>query len=264
MAIDTFSVFYYGLKIDGGISANNILNFLEPNEANTELTAEIDPGTYTFNELLTAIKTAMDAVGALDYTLSVDRATRKITISSTDTFELLVGTGSQSGISPFSLLGFTGSSDLTGASSYTGNSGAGDFYIPQCKLQDYVDKEDLKQREDPSVNVAASGEVEVVSFGLIPFYEMSVKFINNYAQDGAVIRNNPNGVADARRFFEAITERGAFEFMPDIDDRDTFDKVVLESLAGSRTGTGYRLRELVGRNLPGYFEVNNIRLRVFE
>lgn len=264
MALDSFSIFYYGLKIDGGVSANNILNFIEPLQGNVELAAEIDPGTYTFSELLVAIKTAMDAVGDLDYTITVDRDTRKITIATTENFELLIGTGSQKGISPFLLLGFTGSSDLTAASSYTGDSGAGDFYIPQFRLQDYVSKDDFKERQDPSVNVAASGEVEVVSFGLIPFYEMSFKFITNIAQDNYVIKNNPTGVADARRFFEAITERGAFEFMPSIDDRDTFDKVVLESLSGSSTGTGYRLKELVGRNLPGYYEVNNIKLRVFE
>lgn len=264
MAISTFSIFYYGLKIDGGVSANNKLNFLEPLQGNTELTATIDPGTYTFSELLTAIKTAMDAVGDLDYTLSVNRTTRLITISTTEEFRLLIGTGSQLGTSPFTLLGFTGSSDLTGASSYTSDSPAGDFYAPQFKLQDYDDKNNFKERQDPSVNIAASGEVEVISFGLIPFYNMSIKFITDKPQDGKVLKSNSSGVSDARRFFEAISERGAFEFMPDIDDRDTFDKVVLESMQGNRTGTGYRLRELVGQSLPGYFEVNNIRLRVFE
>ena len=264
MAISTFSIFYFGLKIEGGVNANNLLNFLEPNEGNVELTATISPGTYTYSELNSAIVVAMDAVGDLDYTVSVDRATRLITIASTDTFELLIDTGSQSGSSPFTLLGFTGSVDLTGASTYTGDSASGDFYEPQFKLQDFDDKENLKMREQPSVNVSASGEVEVISYGLVPFYQMSINFITNIVQDGKVIKNNSTGVEDARRFFESITERGAFEFIPDIDDRDTFSKVVLESLAGSRTGTGYRLRELTGRNLPNYFEVKQIKLRVFE
>lgn len=264
MALNTFSIFYYGLKIEGGINANNIINFLEPNEANVELSAQLSPGTYTYSELLVEIKTAMDAVGDLDYTITVDRTSRLITISTTDTFELLIGTGSQGGSSPFTLLGFTGSSDLTGLSSYTGDSASGDSYEPQFKLQDYDDKENLKERQQPSINVSASGEVEVISYGLVPFYQMSINFITNIAQDGKVIKNNTTGIEDARRFFEFITERGAFEFMPNIDDRDTFDKVILESLAGSRTGTGYRLRELTSRNLPGYFEVKQIRLRVFE
>jgi len=264
MAINSFSIFYFGLKIEGGTSANNLLNFLEPGEANIELTAEINPSTYTFSEITAAVKVAMDAVGALDYTITVDRDTRLITISSTDTFELLIGTGSQVGTSPFQLLGFTGSSDLTGASTYTGDSPAGDVYEPQFKLQDFDDKENLKMREQPAVNISASGQVEVISYGLVPFYQMSINFITNIVQDGKVIKNNPTGVEDARRFFESITERGAFEFMPDIGDRATFDKVVLESLAGSSTGTGYRLRELTGRNLPGYFEVKQIKLRVFE
>jgi hypothetical protein len=264
MALNTFSIFYYGLKITGGTSANNNLNFLEPNDGNVELTAVIDPGTYTYSELITAITTAMNAVGDLDYTVTVDRDTQVMTIASTDTFELLIGTGSQKGISPFVLLGFTGSVDLTGASTYTGDSPSGDSYSPQFILQDYDDKDNFKERNDPSVNVAASGEVEVVSFGLVSFYRFGIKFITNLAMDGKVIKNNPTGVADARRFFESITERGAFEIMTDISNRSNFSKVILDALDGSRTGTGYRLKELTARNLPGYYEVNNIKLRVFE
>ena len=264
MALNTFSLFYYGLKIQGGTQANNIINFIEPNQGNVELAAEITVGTYTYSELVIAIKTAMDAVGTLEYTITVDRETRLITISTTDIFSLLIDTGSQSGVAPFLLLGFTGSVDLTGSTSYTGDSASGDFYAPQFILQDYDDKDNFKEREDPSVNVSASGEVEVISFGLVPFYQFSILYITNISQDGLVIKNNPTGIEDARRFFQTITERGTFEFMPDIGDKNSYSKVVLESLDGSSTGTAYRLRELTGRNLPNYYEVKSIRLRVFE
>jgi len=203
MAINSFSIFYFGLKIEGGSNANNILNFLEPNEGNVELAAEIDPGTYTYAELLTAIKTAMDAVGNLDYTLTVDRSNRIITFTSTDTFELLAGTGSQIGISPFSLLGYS-AVDKTGASTYDGDSASGDSYSPQFKFQDFDDKDNFKDRQDASVNVSASGEVEVIFFGLVSFYNMSFKFITSKTgQDGKVIKNNPTGLQDAQLLFQS-------------------------------------------------------------
>jgi hypothetical protein len=261
MALDTYSIFYFGLEIVGsGDGQNNLLNFLEPNAGNVELSAEIDPGTYNYQDFLAAIKTAMDAVGDETYTLTIDRISKKITVAGTDTFELLISSGSQIGTSPFSLMGFTGSVDLTGAASYEGDSESGQSYEPQFFLEDYTPSANFKRREDSAVNVAASGAVEVISFGLVGFFQMSFKFITDKTPQ-KVIKSNSSGVSNANNFFTEITKRGQFEFMPDINDRTTFSTVVLDSLDGDRRGTGYRLRELVGQNLPGYFEVNNVLLR---
>jgi len=261
MAIKTFSIFYYGLEIT---SENNILNFLEPNAGNVELVATIDPGTYVYSDLLTKIKTAMDAVGDETYTITIDRPSKQITITGTDTFELLIGTGAQKGLSPFALLGFTGSIDLTGSSAYISDSESGRSYSPQFQLQDYTPAGNFKKRQDASVNQSASGLVETISFGLVGFFKMSFNFITDLIQDGNVIKTNTNGISDMNSFMVEITKKGQFEFMPDMDDRDAYHKVILESVSGSKDGTGYELKELVAQNLPGYYKLTGIVLREIE
>ncbi len=206
----------------------------------------------------------MDAVAVSNtFTISVDRTTRKITIASdTTTFDLLISSGSQSTTSPFSLLGFTGSLDLTGSMSYTGDSGAGSEFQPQFILQDFTDSENFQETIDATVNESASGEIEVVGFGTRKFIEFSLKFISDLAQDGKVIKNNPNGVLNAQQFMQDLVQKNPVEFMPDISDRATFKKLLLESTRTARDGTGYKLEELTRQNLPGYFEINNLRFRV--
>lgn len=259
MALDTFSIFYYGFTID---STNQNLNF---NEGSGELTAVLTPGTYAMDEMRLVIKTAMDAVGVNEYTVTIDRATRAFTIASIgNNFDLLLSSGSQVGTSPFTLLGFSQGVDLTGTDTYTSATAAGDFYEPQFKLQDYVDPEMFQERIDATNNESASGKIESVAFGTRKFINLSVKFVTNIPMDNKVIKNNPTGKSDLERFLQDIIKKGKFEFMADIDDRDTFTTVLVESLPGNNKGTGYRLTELVGQNLPGIFEVNNIRLRVAE
>jgi len=258
MALSTFSAFYYGLEIS---SSNNKINFLEPNAAAVELTATIDVGTYTYQELSTKIKTAMDSVGTLAYTIGVDRTTRFITIATTDNFELLISTGSQETISPFTILGFNGAVDLTGATTYTGDGPSGSAYYPQFILQDYTPSSNYKKRQDASVNQTSGGIVETVSFGEVGFFKMSFQFITDLPQDGFVIKNNASGVYDLNSFMQAITKKGKFEFMPDIDTLTTFHVVILEKVGGNSNGTGYELQELVGNNLPGYYKLTGIELR---
>lgn len=260
MAIGTFSTFYYGTKIT---TTNFRINFRENVD---ELTAEVEQGTYSLIEFLGAIKNAMEAASQLpqEYVISVNRSTRQITITAAAPFELLLSSGSQVGTSPFALMGFTQGVDLTGATSYAGASGAGSEYTTQFPLQDYVLGDHNQERIDPSVNESASGRIEVVSFGIRKIFEMSFKYITDFVQDGKVIRNNPTGIADAVDFFENITDKGPFEFMPDSANRSTFFKVLLESTSGSKNGTGFKLKELTGQNLPGYFETNRVKLRVVE
>src|SRR5690606_20169751 len=112
--------------------------------------------------------------------------------------------------------------------------------------------EEFQERIGASVNESANGEIEVISFGLRKFIEMNIMYINNRPQDGTVIKTNLSGVSDAIDFMEFITQKFPFEFIPDIADRDTFYKVLLESTPQSREGVGFKLRELVGRGLPGY------------
>lgn len=256
MALNTFSSFYYGYNID---DTNNIIPF---SEGGDELSANIEIGAYTLTEFLVAVKTALDSAGENTYTASVDRSTRVITISSTGTFSLLVSSGTTIGTSPYQLMGFTGGSDLTGQASYSAPSASGYKYEPQFVLQDYVSPEDYQEYADASVNESSSGLVEVLSFGLRSFIEMNIKFITDIPQDGTRVKSNSTGVQDARQFFQYITQKFSFEFIPDLANPNTFYKVILESTPQSREGIGYKLRELYGRGMPGYFESGVITLRV--
>ena len=175
MALDTFSVFYYFEKID---STNQNMNF---DEGGGELTAKLTPGTYPISQVATLIKTAMDAVGGFDYVVTLNRSTRTFTITSAgNNFDLLISTGSQVGTSPWTLLGFTQATDLTGADNYSSASAAGDAYEPQFKLQDYVDKEMFIDRVDATNNESASGKIESVAFGSRQFIVLSIKFITDF------------------------------------------------------------------------------------
>ncbi len=257
--LDSFSVFYYGYVID---SSSKFINF---DEGGGELSAELEVGSYTLDQMRTQIKTAMDAVGADTYTISVDRQTRKITISSTGTFSLLLGTGSQVGSSPFSILGFTTGTDTASAASHTSDFASGDIYEPQFRLQDYIDAENYQEFIDSKVNEAASGDLEVVNFGTRKFVEMSFHWITNITpQDGKAIKQNATGLQDARRFLQYITQKNPIEFMSNIDDRDTFERLVLESTPTNQKGTGYKLNPLYSRSLPDYYEINRLKFRKFD
>lgn len=255
--IDTFSIFYYGYTVN-----SNNLN-LPFNEGAGEINASLTISSNSLTEFVVNMQNALNAASVTrTFTVSVDRNTRKITISADGTFDLLTGTGTTLGTSVFPVAGFSTGTDLTGLTSYTGDLVSGSAYEPQFKLQSFVDKEDFQEFNDASVNESASGEIETIRYGTVQFYEFDIKFITNLVMDGKVIKNNPTGLQDARLFLRDITTRSRFEFMPDIDDRSTFDRVILEQIPGNRTATGYKLKELFDQNLRDIYETGIIRLRV--
>lgn len=256
MSLSTFSVFYTNIVVS---SENKYLNF---DEGGGELTAILDPGTYTLTQIQLQLKTQLDAVGANTYLVDIDRDTRVLTISADGTFDLLTSSGSQNGTSIFDDIGFTQTTDLTGLTTYSGAIGAASEYVPQFIVQDYTKNNHYKEKISPTVNESASGRIQVVSFGTRTFFEMSFKFITDKAMDNKVILNNPNGVADCVAFMDIAIEKGELEFMANKDDRATFETVILESTSVSSTGTGYKLKELVGQNLPEYYELTNLKFRV--
>jgi len=172
MSISTKSKFYFDYKID---STNNKVDF---NEGGGEVTGTIDAGSYTFTTLATALENALNAAGGLTYVVTLDRVNRYYTITTTANFDLLIATGTNATSTPWSLLGF-GSSDLTGAITYTSTSSSGQEYKPQFILQDYVDPDDNVDRRQSSVSESASGIVQVANFGVVRFIEMNIRYINS-------------------------------------------------------------------------------------
>lgn len=256
MALGTFSKFYYGFEI----TLNNYK--IDFDEGAGPLVAELTLGIYSPSDLETEIKTQLDAVGTKTYTVSFNRVTRKFSIAcDTGTFSIPIFTGPNKDLAPYYLLGFTGA-DLSGSGSYTSNIEAGDQYKPQFWLQDYTQAEDWNEKVDSAVNQSASGFVEVISFGDVQFKEFNILFITNLAMDGVVIKNNPQGLEAARDFMNFCIKRGTIDFMPDESLPNVFYKLILETTELSSKGTGFRLKEETGKNLPGIYQTGKLKWRV--
>lgn len=256
MALQTHSKFYFGYTVN---ATNTSLDF---DEGGGELQASVSQGGYSYTELGAAIQNAMNEVGGQVYTVTTNRDDRTYTISASGTFDLLINSGSRSGSSVFSLAGFTGA-DVTGAITYTSNLSSGSEYTTQLMLQDYIPSSDFQGAQNAAVNEAASGEIEVVTFGSRLNIQMNFKFITDYPMgNSSIIRNRPTGVSDFRTFIQFMITKARFEFMPDENDADSFEKVILESTPDDSNGISYKLNELVGRGLPGFYDSGIMTLRV--
>jgi len=96
-------------------SANNYIDF---NEGAGALSAQITPGTYSIDDLVSHLKTILDAAGSDTYTVSFDEITKKLTIASTGSFSLLWSSGSHSATSAYKELGWN-QTDVSSGSSHT-------------------------------------------------------------------------------------------------------------------------------------------------
>jgi hypothetical protein len=258
MALNTHSKLIYGFTID---SDNFALDF---DEGIGEIQASIDLGDYTFGEIADEVAAVLTDAGTQEYTVTIDRETRFVTISATSNFDLLVATGSRFAKSIFGLLGFT-ISDRTGSNSYTSNVAAGFEYATQMKLQDYISSEEWRRAASAVVNKSASGLVEVVKFGDEKFIQANFRFITDRDMGSTpVIRTNLNGKQDFLDFIRFMVTKGFAEFFPNEDDVNIFEKVLLESTPGNSDGTGYQLDEQYGRGLPDFYDSGRLVFRVVE
>lgn len=252
--IDTYSAFNYGHTVT---TDNNLLNF---DEGSGEALATLNSGSYTLGDYVDEVARAMNEAGSLTYEATIDRATGKIIISGSGTFSLLLASGSNVESAPFALMGFTTSFDLTGQSSYTGDSRSGSVFLPQFFLQKYVDFEDSQESLNVSVNRSASGMVEVVKFGDVNFMSCDISYITNITGQ-SVIKDNTTGVEDARDFMKYCITKAPIEFVKDIDMPDNYVKCFLVSSSSSKDGTGFVLKELYARGLAGYYDLPKLRFQ---
>lgn len=258
MSLTTFSLFYFGHTVT---SDNNLIDFKEG--GGPELTASLDIGDYTLTEYADEVARALNAEGALTYTVTVSRSTRKMTVATTSTISLLVSSGSHSSFSAYEMMGFTGS-DRTSASSYLGDSASGSSYTPQFILQDHKDSEKTQQAVDSTTLRSSSGRVLVVRFGTQKFIQARIKWANNKIQPTGPITQNLTGVEDLETFMQYLITKAKIEYMPNKDDVNTYQTVLLESNEESKDGTGYDLKERYDIGLPGYFDTSILKFRVIE
>lgn len=256
--INTFSKFYYNYLIT---STTKSFNF---NEGAGQLTATIPTGSYTLTTLCDELAYQMEQVGTQNYTVTANRSTRVITISSAIAITILAATGTNAATGCYSVIGFN-ATDRTSNTSHIGNNITGSSYTPQYKLQNYVASEDNRTLRDQTVAKSASGKVEVISFGNDDMFEFKIMFANNiYQPSGSPITNSQTGVEDLRTLMQYLINKYEVEFMPDVNTPSTYYQVVLESTASGSNGTGYKLEEQYGRGLVGYFESGLLKFRVIE
>lgn len=256
--ITTKSQFYYGHTIT---TLNRAIDF---DEGGPELQANIAIGTYTLSDFLTAVKAALDGAGAQEYTVTVDRTTGQMTISAPGNFTLRTLTGTRSGTSAFTLMGFDTAADKTGTNSYQGENRSGSAYETQAIVNDYIAADDFQLKENSDTSVTATGIKQTASFGDGKRIQMNIRLITdktlqNRACDPQNITNNPTGVQDARDLLTYLIGQGRAEFMPDKDTPNVYESVILEKTPQSGDGTAFQLQQM---EAFGFLETGTILFRV--
>lgn len=253
-----YSKFYFGFEID---DENFNIDF---DEGAGELTAEIEVGSYTPEELCAAVASAMSAVGANTYEVAFDRATRIFTISADSDFDILTNSGSHAGSTPYSILGFSTTADFTGEDEYDGDGVGGSSYTPPFPIQSYTPPENWVEAVDSSINESSSGEIEAISFGERQFTKFNITNVSNITHGSQIIRESSSNVANLRTFLEYCRTKGKLQFMPDEAVPATYYTIILETTENSSKGTGTEVKEQFGVGLPGFFETGVLKWRVVE
>lgn len=250
--IQTLSMFYYGHSV------KQDSQYLDFDEGNGELTAQLPIGDYTLEEFAEAVADAMTEAGTQDYVAYTTRGTSPvINISAGNNFDILCRTGSNFTQSAWELCGFTGV-DKTGTNFYTGGQ-SGSVYRPQYPFFDYQSPEDYQLLESASVNITAKGAVQVINFGDGRRMECNMRIIT----DRAGLRLDPfyenvAGVDAARTFLKYLMTRQKVEFMPDYEVPAAFYKVQLESTESDRSGVGFKLKSM---GVPDFYETGKLVFR---
>lgn len=244
--IITLSAFYYGTKVT---RENRALDFSEDG-GSSEIQASLNIGDYTLEDFALEIKRAMRVAGSLSYEVTVNRNTRVITISAPSPFLLLTDTGTRSTEAIWALAGFSTGTDYTGASTYSGASGAGFEYRCQYPVDGYVAAEDNPTRENATFTVTPTGIGQMISFADSARVEMDIRLITNLT----TIRNTPfyanaSGVSAFRTFMNYLIDKNKVEFIPDVSDRSNYVKVFLEATQEDKDGYSYTLKNMGTPNI---------------
>lgn len=251
MSLFTRPIFYYGFEV----TVNDI--YINLDEGIGEITALVTTGNYSFTGLAQAIASALNLIGGQEYTVTANRETRTYTISAPGNFDLLFDSGSNAGLSVASVIGFD-DSDKVGANSYSSDNVAGSQFIPQFPLQSYVSPDDFEEFASSNVNESASGRVETYSVGRRRFYEFNIRPITNNKLKNY---NNQQAVDNTRAFLRYCITKGELEIMEDPNDKNSFSTIILERTPRSQQGTGFKLIELYGNGLTGFFESGLLTFR---
>lgn len=251
--ITTLSKFYFGTVV--GL-LNRSLDF---DEGAGVIQAALNVGDYSLSELAIELQRALRVAGTQDYLVSVDRVTRKVTITAPNPFDILASTGPNSGSSAWPMLGWADTADYMGANIYVAPDACGSEYITQYPVDLYKAPEHGLRKEQATVNSTATGVVQQISFNDTRTIEMNIRVIT----DRLGLKNlpffeNPNGVSDFMAFIEFCLRKNKMEFMPDKDVVGAFHICYLERTADSTTATVFELKNM---GVPDFYESGLLTFR---
>lgn len=251
------SIFYYGHIVR---SETSKVPFRENGEL-TDRVGTLQLGAYTLSEYATEIARAMTEAGTQAYAVTVNRTTRKLTISAPIAFILKFVSNIEAGNSIRTTAGFI-SVDTSNLTSHTGLNATGSVYTPMAPINKYTPFEHWRGASEASINVAASGRSTVISFGDIQRMRCNISAITNkqFALT-SIISNNPTAKEEALAFLEYITQKNPVEFMYDKLATNTFTKCILESTKDSKSGTSFELYEGLGKGLRDVYETDILVFR---
>ncbi len=255
MALNNYSAFYYGHTINKN---NRYLNFRDAGIVDpVQYSGILEVGSFTLTQFGDKVAAAMNAQGTQEYTVTLDRDTRKFTISADTNFELLLDSGNQKTISVFSLLGFTGNVDLTGSNTYEADSPSGEAYITQTPLRNFSDFSRNREKAEAQVKTTPGGITEVVSYSVLERLKCDLPLITNYVPQ-RFIRETATGIEEAEDFMNYAIEKAPLEFIYNYKEPNNFVSCILDKTKQNRKGVGYELREKVKDSLPGYYELTGL------
>lgn len=251
--ITTRSLFFYGTTVS---LTNRALDF---SEGAGTLQGTLRVGDYTLTEFAAEVQRAMREAGTQAYTVSVNRATRALTISAPLNFSLLSNSGPRVGTSIWTLAGFSTSVDYTGANSYVGPNGAGSEYETQYPVDNYTSDEDNLVKENATYNVTPRGVAQIISYGEGSRITMDIRLISNLVNlKMPNFKESATGVAQFKAFMTYAMTKSKLEFMPNQSDRATYKVVFLESTQEDRNGFNYVLKNM---SAPEWYRTGRLTFR---
>lgn len=253
------SQIYYGIEID---ETNQYVDFKEG--ANPIISAKLAIGQYSHEEFTTELGKRFNEAGAGNYTWSISRSDRLLTVVSDIQFNLPTQSGPHALSGIWEIMGMQGP-DKTGGFGYTGSYSSGKSFRPQFLLQGYVSTDQNSGPIESSLNVSGSGRRELIRFGTEKLAEFWIPYITDlYQAAGSPIEYNAAGFAEAKSFMEYVIKGGHVEFMPDRTLPNAFETLQLKSTSESQDGISYRLEEMQDQGLQNYFRINKLTFRKIE
>lgn len=254
MGLTTRSSFYYGQEID------KTQHFISIDEGSGELIVNLTPSGYSLSELGQELSRALNEAGVNTYGVSVDRTTRKYTITSSAPFDILAGSGLYTNSIAYTAIGFN-FTDKTGLSTYTSDNSTGFVWLPQLPLFNYTPSRLREGSLQATQDESGNGNVEVINFGTINYMEFDARFITNRRDKPDLIELDQTAVESAMQFLSYARKKNRVEFMEDRSDVNTFEKFILQKTSASSNGLEVRLDEMTSNNLQDYYETKTLTFR---